>query len=313
MSESRDDAIQAEAREWLVLLNSGRATPAQRQALQAWCDADPLHAQAWARQQAFWALLGQLPQSQQASLLEPPVPRRRLRRFLLPALAACLVLAFLLPPSFWLRGWADHYVPVGERLTLTLEDGSVLRLNGGSAIDWRQDGALRTVRVYRGQVDFQVAADPGRPFVVEAGAARVRVTGTRFELSGEAQHWRLLVSEGRVIASDEQGNERETTASQRIDWLDGRMSVASGFDASEASAWQRGKMVFKSRRLDEVLDELARYRSGRVLLLGDDLQALRITGVFDANRPEAVLEAISHNLPVDMTRLPGLVLIRHAP
>ncbi len=81
------------------------------------------------------------------------------------------------------RVWgADQRTAAGEQRVLTLDDGSRLTLAGDSAINLDLVDHQRHVTLLRGRAYFQVASDPHRPFLVEAGEARVRVTGTRFEV-----------------------------------------------------------------------------------------------------------------------------------
>lgn len=53
-----EDAINNEARDWLVLLVSGRATVRDAKAFQSWCRSSPQHAQAFAQLRHLWDQLG---------------------------------------------------------------------------------------------------------------------------------------------------------------------------------------------------------------------------------------------------------------
>lgn len=66
----------------------------------------------------------------------------------------------------------------GEPMTLSLLGSTVIKVNGNTEI-WVTDE--RTVRVDRGQVLFDVGADP-RPFEVETPSGRVEVYGTLFDV-----------------------------------------------------------------------------------------------------------------------------------
>jgi len=47
-----------EARDWLLLLTSGRATVADAKALKAWCAQSPEHAQAFEQAKTLWRQVG---------------------------------------------------------------------------------------------------------------------------------------------------------------------------------------------------------------------------------------------------------------
>lgn len=296
--------LRSQAREWLVLLNSGRASTAEREAAERWRQASAEHASAWAEVERLWTLLGQV---ERPAAVVQPLPRR-VRRWPLPlATAACLLLALWMAPPGW---HADVRTEAGEIREVMLEDGSLLQLNGATSLDWdaNVDG-VRRVRLYRGQADFQVAADTSHPFIIEAGDARIRVTGTRFDVNLLGDQVLLAVSEGHVQVSDAEGTERAVQAGQQIAWRAGHLQELQALDAARALAWQRGRLVFRDRPLPEVFEELQRQQAQRVLFLDATARQLKVTGVFALNDPQAVLRAIETALPVKLTRLPGVLLV----
>ncbi|MGN7938191.1 FecR family protein, partial [Pseudomonas sp. 22447] len=210
-----------QARQWQVLLHSGRATAADRAAAQAWRQAAPEHEQALREVEGLWSLLGQIERS-----AEQPQVRvlRRRRLWAAPlACAAMLLLALWLPRGTWIGLYADISTQPGEVREVRLADGSLLTLNGDSALDWQFVDGRREVRLYRGEADFQVAHDPARPFMVSAGEARIRVTGTRFDVRLEEGGVDLAVSEGRVLASSAGGEPRPVVGGQQVQWRGGAL------------------------------------------------------------------------------------------
>ncbi|PKM32793.1 MAG: hypothetical protein CVV08_10405 [Gammaproteobacteria bacterium HGW-Gammaproteobacteria-12] len=296
--------LRSQAREWLVLLNSGRASAADRAAVERWRQASAEHASALAEAERLWVLLGQV--ERPAAVVQAMSGRKR--RWPLPLVsAACLLLVLWLAPPGW---HADVRTQAGEIREVTLEDGSRLQLNGATALDWSADAdGQRRVRLYRGQVDFQVAADTAHPFVIEAGEARIRVTGTRFDVNLLGDQVLLAVSEGRVQVSDSEGTERAVQAGEQIAWLAGRLQSPQPLDAARALAWQRGRLVLRDRPLPEVFEELQRQQALQVLFLDAAARELKVTGVFALDDPQAILRAIETALPVKLTHLPGVLLV----
>jgi transmembrane sensor len=299
-----DQDLRSQARQWLVLLNSGRASAAEHAAAKRWCQASAQNAAAFAEVESLWALLGQVEQP----VTVVPITSRRTRRWSLPlAAAACLLLAMWLSPPGW---YADVRTRAGEVREVHLDDGSVLQLNGATALDWSADATgLRRVRLYRGQADFHVAADAMHPFVIEAGEARIRVTGTRFDVNMLGDQVLLAVTEGHVQVSDARGAEQAVQAGEQIAWQAGRLQPLQPLDAARALAWQRGRLVFRDRPLAEVFEELSRQQAQRVLFLDASARELKVTGVFALDDPQALLRAIETTLPVKFTHLPGVLLV----
>ncbi|PZW41219.1 FecR domain-containing protein [Pseudomonas sp. URMO17WK12:I2] len=303
-----DSSLLAQAREWRVLLHSGRATAADHLAAKAWRERSPAHEQAAGEVDRLWALLGQVEQPANPRTLPPP--RRRSARWAVPlASAALLLLALWLPQGAWLGWYADVATAPGEVRTVELEDGSILTLNGATALDWTLGDGRRTVRLYRGEVDLQVAKDASRPFIVEAGPARIRVTGTRFDVDYDGRDVVLAVTEGQVQASDAASQPLAVGANQQVHWRADRMQQVQPLDARQQLAWQRGKLVFRAQPLSEVFAALEHSQRQRVIFLDDSVRELKVTGVFAHDDPQAVLRAIESNLPVRLVRLPGLLLV----
>lgn len=308
-----DSSLLAQAREWQVLLHSGRASAADRVAANAWRGASPAHEQAACEVDRLWALLGQLgeqPAAAEAIIGARPSRRGRRLRWAVPlASAAMLLVALWLPQGAWLGWYADLATAPGEVRIVELEDGSVLTLNGATALDWRFSEGRRDIRLYRGEADFQVAKDANRPFFVEAGPARIRVTGTRFDVDYDGRDVTLSVTEGQVQASDAREQPLPVAADQQVRWSDDRLQPVQPLDARQQLAWQRGKLVFRAQPLSDVFAELERSQSQRVIFLDRSVRDLKVTGVFAHDDPQAVLRAIESTLPVRLVRLPGLLLV----
>ena len=73
--------------------------------------------------------------------------------------------------------------------------------------------------------------------------------------------------------------------------------------ADTETAWLRGKLVFQDRRLRDVIADLDRYRSGRIVIWDEALLNLRVDGIFDMANPDAALDAMIRTLPVRATHL----------
>lgn len=76
-----------------------------------------------------------------------------------------------------------------------------------------------------------------------------------------------------------------------------------------ASAWRNGQFVVSRRPLGQVLDDLARYRRGRLLLLDRAAAARPVSGVFDLADTDGALEMLATSLGLRLTHLPGLVVL----
>ncbi len=320
-----EPVLEQTAQAWLVRL---RGTPdaATRRAFEDWLAQRPAHAEAYARAEALWRLT-EIPASRLAieeadaleAYLRPRRASRNPRRWAYPlASVACLLAMLWLggwwQPGDWLQDWrADYVAAPGQVAEWKLADGSYLSLDAGSAVRVRIDGGQRRVELLRGAAALRVKRD-ALPFVVEAGEGRARVLGTEFEVRRGAGATRVTVLQGRVAVSAGTGAgaaEEVLGAGQQVGFADGKLGRPVAIDAAAALAWRQGWLSFYRRPLAEVLDELARYYPGRILLLDDALGRQPVSGSFRSDDPEAALKSLQAVLGYRQQILFGrLVVIR---
>ena len=92
-----------------------------------------------------------------------------------------------------------------EWRSLTLNDGSFVSVGPRTELRDRFGQEQRLLSLSHGEALFQVAKDPARPFIVEAGLAVVHATGTRFAVSRREGDVTVTVEEGTVLVSRRRG------------------------------------------------------------------------------------------------------------
>ncbi|WP_020186549.1 FecR domain-containing protein [Methylopila sp. 73B] len=308
----QDDAVERAAREattWFVRLNNPLATDADRSAFRAWLDADPAHRSAFAETDDLWRDLEAPAQRLRAVTRRRDASRRHLGRLA----AAAAVAATLAAGALWRdaglidRALADYAAPPGQRRDIALADGTTVTLDGDSALDVAFAGTAREVTVVRGRAWFEVAPDPDRPFTVHADAIAARAVGTAFAVDGLAQS--VTVDHGVVEVS---GAGRTVTLGLGREVAlaaDGTLGAPKDVSLETALAWRRGLIVLDAAPLGAVADELARRAPGRVVIPDPSLRALRFSGVFRADDPDAVLEAMRTALGLRTLAIPGLAVV----
>ncbi|WP_165392807.1 FecR family protein [Corticibacter populi] len=213
--------------------------------------------------------------------------------------------------------WADPVLQrqelsaaLGAQVRHTMDDGSAIVLNTDSALTLEQRLRTRSLVLQRGEAAFTVA--PGwRPFIVRSGDIRVRDIGTAFTVRQIKGDTRVVVLEGMVEVSPWPGAgqlaQAGTVSLHAGQGLLAGSSVPGSYamervDALAAGAWRQGRLVFNGTRLDEVAAEVQRYRGGAVHIEGGDVAQLRVSGVYDIDRIEALLDALPQALPVQVSR-----------
>lgn len=293
---------------WFVRMESGDADAADRRAFHAWLAQDPAHRREYDRLAGLWDDLDRVPDPRRERRAAP-TRRRFLAVGALGGAAAC---AAALGGAVVLTGWPDGLTTgIGERRTVTLDDGSVLTLDADSALSIAFTAGERRVRLTGGRAHFVTAPDPGRPFVVTCAEGRIATADASFVVH------RCLDS---VVVAVESGTASLTTG------MEPPLPIAAGQSRSYSpdgpgpllsqgvaveNAWRHGRLVFQGQTLDAVIADLNRYHPARIVLWDRPLAGLRFDGSVDISRPDAALNAILRTLPLRTLRpVPGLVIIR---
>lgn len=317
---ANDAAAQAQALDWFVRQKSGAPeNAAARAAFAQWLAADPAHGRAFDRLAADWrAMDGLSDLAAEAQALAAPrqgapparLDRRRALAWGGGALAAGLAALTLGPRA--VDSWrADHATATGEITERTLADGSRVVLDGDSALSFAVTPTRREAVLLRGQAWFQVAPDPGRPFVVRADGGAVTALGTAFSLAHVGGGVEVLVSEHAVsVALDAAGAAPlRLTEGQRARYADGRFENIGIGDTAAGLAWRSGKLAFEDRPLAWVVEEISRHRRDRIVILDSALGERRISGVVDLRQPDRALAAAVGALPARVQRLGPLLTV----
>ena len=189
----------------------------------------------------------------------------------------------------------------GQPRTVTLPDGSRLSLNANTRLRIEFDGERRLVHLDQGQVFLDVAPDKERPLYVDAGAARVRVVGTAFDLRRGQQELVLSVEHG-LVAFETPGERREALllgARERAVYNLARGDLTrQTLSEGEVADWRSGHLSFRNRELASLIDELSLYRPQAPMQVNKAVAQLKVSGNLDVNDPDALLSALPALLPV---------------
>jgi transmembrane sensor len=313
------EPLRGEAADWLMRLQASPRDTAVRAGLEAWLAASDSHRRAWESVERVWRLSGGL-----APADAPPhgnvveLPRGRSRRVLaiaVAALAACIALYFA--PIVKLRLQADHMTSIAELREVTLEDGSVVHLDAGSAIAVHYGASRREVVLLAGRAFFEVTPASERPFVVLAGDVAVTVTGTAFDVRSAGDEVTVAVQSGTVEVGLD-GGARLAGVLTRGERLSvnraNRQATKSQIVAEDVAAWRERRLVVDGASLAGVVEELGRHHAGIIMLRDRSLAARRITGVFDLRRPVEALNAIARTQHGSVTEItPYLLVVSGGP
>jgi ferric-dicitrate binding protein FerR (iron transport regulator) len=174
--------------------------------------------------------------------------------------------------------------PVGGQYELRLPDGTRVWLNAASSIRYPTafTGARRQVLV-SGEAYFEVAPDPGKPFLVAAEGLEIQVLGTRFNLNayGDESTVNTTLVEGSVRVRSLKGSRESLVIAPgqqaRLDGQ-GKITLVRNADTKEALGWKNGLFVFHNDDLPEIMRQLARWYDVEVQYAGGRVPRSHFSG-----------------------------------
>jgi transmembrane sensor len=308
---------------WLSLLHD-QPSSGDQATFSQWLQADPAHAEAYARAQVLWELSegpARTLADEDAFALQGYLNAMdRSRRSTVGrwsgalAMAACLLLMISLGTGWQPMRWiddlgADYVSAPGEIRTVTLADQSQVTLDADSAIAVDFSRGERHVQLRRGAGFFSVT-HTGEPFVVDAEKGQARVLGTQFEVRLQPHGAQVTVLSGRVgVTAGQDGEQQILSAGQQVAYGAGSAEKLHAVDSEAQLAWRQGWLNYYKATLADVVNDLSRYYPGRIVLLNDELAARRVSGSFPSRNPQAVLSSLQGVLGFEQHQVLGHLII----
>ncbi|WP_162009430.1 FecR domain-containing protein [Labrenzia sp. CE80] len=328
------DALEAEAADWVVRLGAQDASEGDHAAFEDWISQGPLYEEAFDRASQAWADFGRLTREDLVAEGDAAPNKRSVRAFGTPkalfskldngftrfALTASLMMFIAYGAiSFWVGDpiialQADYRAETGAMRTVVLPDGSQVDLASGGAIAVDYSTMSRQVRLLSGKAYFIVAPQDDttevRPFSVNAGTLTMTALGTEFMVDFDEVEVEMLVTEHNILVEEQQGASLQLSEGEALTYRTGQ-----GFsDVREetdkfAMAWRKGLLIFNDRRLKEVVEEINRYRRGKIVIRSNRMAELHVSGVFDANDIDNAVDRIAGELNLGVISIPPVVSV----
>ncbi len=315
-----EPAAEDQAALWAARLEGSELDPVQRAELDSWLDGDPGRRALLSGYLHFSAELDRLlPELAETGRVEMPAGTAPARGgWSLRWAAAGALAAAALAAAAWLAwpgGRPENIATsAAQRRSFTMADGTRVELNANTSMLVENGRAERRVRLADGEAFFVVSKDKDRPFIVDTPAGSVRVTGTIFDVSTEANsRLEVTVVEGSVQVRPGEGGGAQPPgplvlgAGDRLssdrDGVSVRALSAGALD--DALAWRRGQVVFDGVTLAEALARLSRYH-GKVITASDGAAVLRISARMRLDDLDGFFTSLEQAMPeVRVAREPG--------
>lgn len=196
----------------------------------------------------------------------------------------------------------------GQKLTFTLKDGTVVKLNSGSSITFPEEFSDDSREVtLTGEAFFEVSRDTLRPFLVRAGRLQTRVLGTSFNVNAyEKGKTKVTVASGTVAVSvsSDAGDDDPLTVQKahgNVILTAGEQAVYTHTDNTLTEqrvslerflAWKDGIIYLDNTRLEEVVEILRNWYDADIKLLNPAIGSCLVSGKYKSDPLIHILESL---------------------
>lgn len=311
-------ALQREALGRVRRLVSGEATIADVEDAKRWQAQSPKHAEAFAFASRLWGQLGPAGHNVLMRggerLPAQPMSYRPSRRLMIGgALAACAAYAVVRPP---LQLWpsmselaADYRTAIGEQRRVPLADGTSIELNTRTSVALRKsETGINGIELIDGEALIDTGRERASPFTVIAGNGRVSASGARFNVRHDGKTSCVTCLDGEIDIL-RLGATQRLHARQQYTYGEQGAGASTVADPAAATAWQDGLLVFQRTPLATVVDEVNRYRPGKIVLMNAQLGARTVNARFRVQNVDEIMTLAQQVFGARVTSLPGGLVI----
>ncbi len=197
----------------------------------------------------------------------------------------------------------------GHRLTLTLPDGSKVKVNADSRLEIAEAAFNKEKREVwlTGEAFFEVAKNPDKPFIIHTGAMQTTVRGTSFNVKAYAELGENVVSvrDGKVEITEGERQLALLTANRQLKYAtESKQAEVSDADWRDAAGWTEGRLVLNGANAAELKLRLHQQFGVEVNIESGALDGTSVAGSFSKERTlQEVLHTIGtvYNIQYEIT------------
>lgn len=317
------EALLDEALDWVVRLKTGEPTRADVEALQRWRGQSVEHEEAFRAAARLFRNAGtaasELADQQGAAGFRSSrsVPERTSvlgrRAFLGGAIAASAAGYLVVYPPLGL--WpslgelsADYRTGKGEQRKVVIAPDLSLELNTQTSIALRSSQGGMQIELISGEATVAAKLASSKQMVMLAGSGRITATQAKFNalcLDGLVS---VTCLDG-AVSVEQGGNIVQLKAAEQVSYSGAGLDASRTIDAAQVTAWQTGLLVFRDRPLVSVVEEVNRYRSGKIIITSADLKRRVVNGTFRLDKLENFVAQVEQLFGARVTSLPGGVVL----
>lgn len=202
---------------------------------------------------------------------------------------------------FYKNNWVEVSTKAGQQSKVTLPDGSLVWLNAETEVRYHPDRRERKLYL-SGEAYLEVKHSNDYPFVVETSDAKVRVMGTRFNVSHYpgAEVDKVSLLSGKVEMSlTGRKSPVILKPGERVVYRPGTHTLKKmKANVRNEILWRQGILVFDNDSFNELIQKLERYYAVTFVYNKEAFNNIHYTGTINNLTIGKVLEFINLTIPI---------------
>ena len=203
---------------------------------------------------------------------------------------------------FYKSNWVVVSTEAGQRSKVSLPDGSLVWLNAGTVLKYCPDKNERKVSL-TGEAYFEVYHSENYPFVVESGSAKIKVLGTKFDVSHypDSKITKTSLLSGKIqISFDKSSKVVNIIPGEKVTYDEKTQVILKTEDRVQNEIlWRHGILVFDNESFYDLIQKLERYYAVKFIYNKKVFENIHYTGTINNLNIEKVLEFINLTIPIE--------------
>lgn len=300
-----------EAIAWVARLRSGEATTADAEALNEWRRLSATHEVAFRQAAILWRNFAAVGAGTVAECDQ--IGRNRLSRriFIGGSLATAAGVAGLMaaqPPfGLWpsLREFSANYrTGKGEQRQVTFGPSVSFKLNTLTSIADKSTPDQQRIELISGEALVDARLSKQKPLIVIVGNGRVLASRAKFNARCINGTTSITCLDG-MVEIEQYAHAVRLETGQQLAYSAEKFGAQGKVDLAQVTSWESGLLIFHDRPLTAVVDEINRYRPGRIIVLNQELGQRIIDATFHVDHLDNFLVQAQQLFGAKVTSLPG--------
>jgi len=197
-------------------------------------------------------------------------------------------------------------------LKMELPDQSKVTLNKHTILKYDDfKGTSRNVELIQGEAFFEVQRNEQQPFVIQAGASRIRVLGTSFQVSRQGDQTEVIVASGAVSV---QAKARELVLKPlQVVRVKDHQTTALRADTVPDQLYRyyvNQQFIFENTPLSRVVQVLNKAFDQKLVLSKEEYKKLTLTSTFEQQSFSEIVQVILKTFDLKLEKQGDSYLIK---